>query len=163
MSWDVGEASEGLENELQPFHHFTYVTAHSPIFPSLYLRHSSFFNPSVASPTSQFILQPFRRFTCHSSFFNTSVASPTWQLILQTFRRFIYVTVHSSTLLLLHLRHSSFTNPSFASPTSQAVYLRHLASRAWCIFQNVPCALGFEVKYSKKISVEVLKYGFYDK
>ena len=30
--------------------------------PSLYLRHSSFFNPSVASLTSQFILQPFFRF-----------------------------------------------------------------------------------------------------
>ena len=40
-------------------------------FPSLYLRHSSFYNPSVASPTSQLILQPFFRlsyvtdFHCH--------------------------------------------------------------------------------------------------
>ena len=47
---------------LQPFGHFTYVPTHSPTLPSLYLRHSSFSNPSVASPTSQFILQPFFRF-----------------------------------------------------------------------------------------------------
>ena len=46
---------------LQPFRHFTYVTTHSPTLPSLYLHHSSFSNPSVASPTSQFILQPFFR------------------------------------------------------------------------------------------------------
>ena len=42
---------------LQPFHHFTYVTAHSPTLPSLYLRHSSFSYPTVASPTSQLIFQ----------------------------------------------------------------------------------------------------------
>ena len=38
------------------------VTAHSPTLPSLYLRHNSFSNPSVASSTSQLILQPFFRF-----------------------------------------------------------------------------------------------------
>ena len=38
---------------LQPFRCFTYVTAHSPTFPLLYLRHSSFSNPSFASATSQ--------------------------------------------------------------------------------------------------------------
>ena len=38
---------------LQPFRHFTYVTAHSPTLSSLYLRHSSFSNPSFAYPTSQ--------------------------------------------------------------------------------------------------------------
>ena len=47
MSCDVGEVMERLENEL------TYVTAHSPTLPLLYLRHSSFFNPSFASPTLQ--------------------------------------------------------------------------------------------------------------
>ena len=31
------------------------------------------------------------------------------------------------------LRHSSFSNPSFASPTSQALHLRHVASRPWQI------------------------------
>ena len=68
---------------LQPFPHFTYVTALSPTLPSLYLRHSSFSNPSVALPTSQVILQPFRCFT--------------------------YVAVYSPTLLSLFLRHRLFT------------------------------------------------------
>ena len=49
---------------LQPFRHFTYVTTHSPTLPSLYLRHSSFSNPSIDSPTSEFILQPFFCFSC---------------------------------------------------------------------------------------------------
>ena len=62
----------------------TMSSVHSPTFSSLHLRHSSFSNPSVASPTSQFILQPFR---C-----------------------FIYVTVHSPTLLSLLLRHCSSLN-----------------------------------------------------
>ena len=66
-----------------------------------------------------------------SSFSNLSVTSPTSQLILQPFRRFTYVTAHSPTLPLLHLRHSSFSNPSFASPTSQALHLIHLASLPW--------------------------------
>ena len=43
------------------------------------------------------------------------------------FRRFTYVTTHSPTLPLLHLRHSSFSNHPFASPTSQALHLIHLA------------------------------------
>ena len=70
MSCDVGEVTERMENELcsfsnlsvtshtsklilQPFRRFTYVTAHSPAIPLLHLRHSSFSNPSFASPTSQ--------------------------------------------------------------------------------------------------------------
>ena len=86
-------------------------SAHSPTFPSLHLRHSSFSNPSVSSPMSQFILQPFFRFSyvttsslkssahsptysslhlCHNSFSNLSVALPTSQLILQPFFRFSY-------------------------------------------------------------------------
>ena len=87
---------------LQPFCHFTYITAHSPTFPSLHLHHSSFSNPSVTLPMSQLILQPFHHFT--------------------------YITAHPPTLPLLHLRHSSFSNPSFASPTSQALHLHHLVS-----------------------------------
>ena len=86
---DVGEAKEGLENEL--CHRWSNG------------EQSSFSNLSVTSSTSQLILQPFRRFT--------------------------YVTAHSQTLPLLHLRHSSFSYPSFASPTSQDFHLRHLASR----------------------------------
>ena len=142
--------------------HSTYVTTHSPTLPSLYLRHSSFSNSSVASPTSQFILQPFFRFSCLTSsslnspgesprnenelcydynyelctFSNFSVTSPTSQLILQPFRRFTYVTAHSPTLSLLHLRHSSFSNHSFASSTSQALHLRHLASRPCAVLYN---------------------------
>ena len=49
---------------LQPFRCFTYVTVHSPTLLSLYLRHSSFSNPSTASDTSH-------------SFSNPSFASPT--------------------------------------------------------------------------------------
>ena len=57
--------------------------AHSPNFPSLHLLDSSFSNPSVALPTSQLILQPFRCFA--------------------------YVTADSPTLLSLLLRHRLFT------------------------------------------------------
>ena len=117
-SCDVGEAKEGLENELwcrwsdkkvgewaeliviviaelihQPFHHFTYVTAYSPTLLSLYLHHSSFSNTSVALPTSQLILQPFHCFT--------------------------YVTAHSPNFPSLHLCHNLFSNSSVALPTSQ--------------------------------------------
>ena len=120
------------------------VTAHSPTILPLYLRHSSFYspcvasptswalhlrhslfsNPSLASPTSQVILQPFRCFTyvigtsptvCHSSFSNPSVASSTPYLILKPFRRFTNV--------------KSFYNPSVSSPTSQPLHVLHLASR----------------------------------
>ena len=59
------------------------------------------------------------------------------ELILQAFSHFTYVTAHSPTLPSLYLRHSSFSNPSFASPTSQALHLRHLASRPWMkLFSN---------------------------
>ena len=83
----------------------------SPSFPPLHLRHSSFSNPSVALPTSQLIVQPFRCFTHvtthsptlpslylrHSWFSNLSVALPTSQLILQPYFRFSYVTGFSLT------------------------------------------------------------------
>ena len=65
--------------------------------------------------------------SAHSPTF--TVASPTSQLILQPFRRFTYVTAPSPTLPLHHLRYGSFSNPSFASPTSQALHLIHLANR----------------------------------
>ena len=69
------------------------------------------------------------KWTC--SFSKLSVTSPTSQLILQPFRRFTYITAHFPTLLLLPLCHSSFSKPSFASPTSQALHLIHLASHPW--------------------------------
>ena len=112
MSFDVGKATEGLENELrrwwsdgkvgkwaeliviviaelilQPFRPFTNVTAHSPSLPSLYPRHNSFFNHSFAS--------------------STSLA--------------LHCRAHSRTFTSLHLRHSSFSNPSVALPTSQLI------------------------------------------
>ena len=165
MSCDIGEAMKGLENELwqrwsdgrvgewAPLYIcISMSSAHSTNFPSLHLRRSSFSNPSVALPTSQLILQPFRCFTYvtahsptfpslhlrHSSFSNPSVASPTSQIILHPFRRFTYVTAHSPTFPLLHLRHNSFSNPSFASPTSQALHLIHLASRPCSVMKMVP-------------------------
>ena len=67
----------------------TMSSAHSPSFPSLHLHHSSFSYPSIALPTSQLILQPFRCFT--------------------------YVTVHSPTLLLLLLHHRLFTYVTWRS------------------------------------------------
>ena len=57
-----------------PSLHLLYVTTHSPTLPSLYLRHSSFSNPSGSSPTSQFILQPFFRFS-----YVTSSSLNTWR------------------------------------------------------------------------------------
>ena len=105
---------------LQPFRCFTYVTVHSPTFLSL-LRHKLM--SSAHFPT--FPSLHLR----HSLFSNLSVTSPTSQLILQPFRRFTHVTADSPTFPLLHLRHNSFSNPSFASPTSQVLHLIHLASR----------------------------------
>ena len=115
----VGEWAELIviviaELSLQPFRHFTYITTHSPTLPSLYLRHSSFSNPSVASPTSQLILQSSFRF----SYVTTS--------------SLVHLSrAHSPIFPSLHLRHSSFSSPSFASPTSQSLHSIHLASRPW--------------------------------
>ena len=64
MSYDVGEAAEGLSS------------VHSPSFQSLHLCHNSFSNPSVASPTSQLILQPFFRYFYVTGFSLTSPGEP---------------------------------------------------------------------------------------
>ena len=66
-----------------------YVTAHSPTLPSLYLRHSSFCNPSVASPTSQLIFQPFFRFSYVTS---SSLNSPGEPLMSTIWSSFYYKT-----------------------------------------------------------------------
>ena len=60
---------------------------------------------------------------------------------------FTYITAHSPTLLLLHLRHSSFSNPSFASPTSQALHLIRLASRPCGSTNLYGDRHGFEVYF----------------
>ena len=116
MSCDVGKTLLIL----QAFRHFTYVTTQSPTLPSLYLRHNSFSNPSLASPTSHALhLRHLASRTCSSS---------------NLFRQFTNVTAHSQSLLSLYLRHSSFSNlsvthlshnsfsnPSVALPTSKLV------------------------------------------
>ena len=106
--------------------------AHSPTVLSLHLRHNSFANPSVALPTSQLILQRFRCFTYITAHF------PTLLSLLLHHRQ---SRAHSPTVPSLHLRHNSFSNPSFASPTSQALQLRHLASRPR--FRNSGCLINF--------------------
>ena len=75
----------------QPFRHFTYVTAHSATFPPLYLRHSSFSNPSVASPTSLLIFQPFFLFSSVTGSSLTSSGEPQMLLIeLKFYLLFIF-------------------------------------------------------------------------
>ena len=75
MGGSPGDVSEA-PLILQAFRRFTYVTAHSPTLPSLYLRHNSFSNPSVASPTSQVILQPIFRLSYVTGFSGTSPGEP---------------------------------------------------------------------------------------
>ena len=59
-------------------HHryFTYVAAHSPTLLPLHLQHSSFYNPSIASPMTQLILQPFCCFTYVTGTSRTSPGEP---------------------------------------------------------------------------------------
>ena len=104
-------------------------------------------SPSVASPTSQLIPQPFCPFTYvtahsptlpstilpslqlhHSSFYNPSGASSTSQLILQQFPLFTYGTAHFPTLPSLHLCNISFDKTSVASHTSSSFYNPSVAS-----------------------------------
>ena len=92
MSCNIGKATEAL-HILQAFRHFTYVTADSLTLQSLYQHHSSFSNPSVALPTSQPVLQPFRCFaygTAHP---------PTILSILLRDRLFTYVTWRAAHVL----------------------------------------------------------------
>ena len=78
---------------LQAFHHFTYVTAHSPTLPSLYLHHNSFSNPSVASPTSQIILQPFFRFSYVTGFSLTSPGEPPMPLLQSKYIKWVLLNI----------------------------------------------------------------------
>ena len=119
----IQECYVDFSNILLPFRHFTYVTTHSPSLPSLYLRHNSFSNSSVASPKSQFILQPFFRFSYVTSSSLNSPGEPPMieTLIIQPLCHFIYVTTHSPSLPSLYLRHNSFSNPSVVLPTSQLI------------------------------------------
>ena len=89
---------------IPPFRRFTYVTNHYPTLPSLYIRHSSFSNPSFASPTSQAL---------HLIHLAAANSPPFPSLHLNT--------THFLTLPSLYVRHSSFSNPSVVSPTSQFI------------------------------------------
>ena len=102
---DVGEATEGLYNELWRRWNGGRVGE------SLHLRHSSFSNSSAASPTSQLILQPFRYFTYVTG---TSPASPGEPPMVSTRRnreRNIYLLyvgpneMHSRFCIETYLRH----------------------------------------------------------
>ena len=88
---EVGEAKEGF--------------AHSPTFPSLHLRHSSFSNHSVALPTSQLVLQPFRCFTY------VTAHSPILLSLLLGHRLFIYVTWRAAHICLRDLSWSMNFRP----------------------------------------------------
>ena len=81
------------------------MSSHSPSFPS--------------SPTSQIILQPFRRFAYATAHFLTPPLLHLAVLILQVFH--------------LHLRHSSFSNPSVAahSPTFPLLHIALLIVQAF--------------------------------
>ena len=76
MSCDVGKATEGLD-----------------------LRHSSFSNPSVASPKSQFILQPFFRFSYVTSPSLNSPGEPPMQDLLFHKRIFKFLKYFLNTVL----------------------------------------------------------------
>ena len=52
------------------------VSENPTTLPSLYLHHSTFSNPSVASPTSQLILQPIFCFSYVTGFSLTSPGEP---------------------------------------------------------------------------------------
>ena len=94
-----------------------------------------------------------------SSLSELYVTSPTSQSILQPLPRFTYVTTHSPTLPLLHLRHSSFSNPSFASPTSQDFHLRHLASRPCLLVGDCSalCSMPMPQKFWSISRLEIRK------
>ena len=101
--------------------------AHSPTFPSLHLRHSSFSNLYFAPPTSQ-ALHLRHLVSCPWCKQRMRYQRPSkwhlWaELILQTFSHFTYVTAHSDSpsFLSLHLCHSSFSNSSLVLPTSQLI------------------------------------------
>ena len=79
-----------------------YVTTHSPTLSSLHLRHSSFSNPSVASPTSQLILEPFRCFTYVTSSSLTSYGEPPVVLIVIVIVTVILRTKSSCVNIMFH-------------------------------------------------------------
>ena len=93
---------------LQLFRCFTYVAAHSSTLLSLLLRHRLSLTPPSEPPMRYSPTFPSFHLS-HNSFSSSSVALPTSQLILQPFRCFTYVTARSLSLLSLLLSHRLFT------------------------------------------------------
>ena len=107
MSCDVGEVTERLENEQS---YIQWSRAHSPTFPSLHLRHSSFSNPSVASPTSQFILHHklFTKLTWQAAHASRSqlsclMAALGSKILLSTFLNYNYRTFKPLASLMIQV------------------------------------------------------------
>ena len=117
MSCDIGKAAEGLENELWRKWRDGKLQ-------------SSFSNPSVALPTSQLILQPFRCFT--------------------------YVTAHSPTLLSLLLRHRLFTYVTWRAAHDRYGRCCCLVLRHSLTSQVISVAFYIEREKSDKFCSEAL-------
>ena len=90
-------------------------SAHSPNFPSLHLRHSSFSNPSVALPTSQYILQPYRCFTYFTSSSLNSPGEPPMVGFVVDESKSWQVFLRDSPVFPYHRLHSTLTSCSFHS------------------------------------------------
>ena len=143
MSCDVGKATEVLENQNELWRRWSCWSLENELCYDYNYELCSFSNHSVASPMSQLILQPFRRFTYVTlilqpfrCFTYVAARSTTLPLLQLCHRHFTYVIAHSPTLPPLHLRHSSLYNPSVASPTSQALHVLNLTCR--------PCVEGWK-------------------
>ena len=61
------------------------------------------------------------------------IASPTLQLVIQPFRRFTYITTHSTTFPLLHLRHLT-SRPWQQGINRKCALSLQLFIGAWCLF-----------------------------
>ena len=131
MSCDVGKATAGLDNELWRRLSDGRVGEWAEL---------------STIQWEELILQTFRHFTYVTAHSTTLPSLHLRHAHSPTFLRFTYVTAHSPTIRLLHQRHSSFSNPSFASPTSQALHLRHLASRPCYEYSSIlVCACTIKV------------------
>ena len=107
---------KGWRMWLQPFCCFTYITVHSPTLQLPHLHHSSFSNPSIASPTSPDELPMMTL------------------LILQPYHRSTYVTAHSQTLPLLQLHHL------VSCPCSMLIVRKVLMKEEQQEQCNLPCS-----------------------
>ena len=92
----VVSSSEKFKNSL-------LTGAHSPTFPLLHLHHSSFSNPSVASPMSQLILQSFFRFSYITASSLTSPGKPPMVCLAVVNGYFVYTEYIDLTCIVFML------------------------------------------------------------